>query len=91
MNVPTVNFDLRRHTFEEGKTYHEVSFCEAVEYWDDEDYYHPDNIDENKLLMCLKENSATSFLVMDLETGEIYELDPHDKLGPYHYFETNKV
>jgi hypothetical protein len=84
MHIPSVNFALRRHTFEEGKVYHEVSFSEAVEYWDDEDFYHPDNIDFSDLVMCVKSSYPITF--MEIDTGKTHEYD-----SSYYYYEMDSV
>lgn len=81
MHIPSVNFALRRRTFEEGKVYHEVSF-----YMENEDFYHPDNIDFSDLVMCVKSSYPITF--MEIDTGKIHE---YDSSCGYYYFEMDKI
>ena len=71
MHIPSVNFALRRRTFEEGKVYHEVSFYEGD--MEEDDFYHPDNIDFSDLVMCVKSSYPIAF--MEIDTGKIHEYD----------------
>ena len=82
MHIPSVNFALRRRTFEEGKVYHEVSFYEGD--MEEEDFYHPDNIDFSDLVMCVKSSYPIAF--MEIDTGKTHEYD-----SSYYYFEMDKV
>ena len=84
MHIPSVNFALRRRTFEEGKVYHEVSFYEGD--MEEDDFYHPDNIDFSDLVMCVKSSYPIAF--MEIDTGKIHEYD--SSCGHY-YFEMDKV
>jgi hypothetical protein len=84
MHIPSVNFALRRRTFEEGKVYHEVSFYEGD--MEEDDFYHPDNIDFSDLVMCVKSSYPIAF--MEIDTGKIHE---YDSSCGYYYFEMDKV
>ncbi len=84
MHIPSVNFALRRRTFEEGKVYHEVSFYEGD--MEEDDFYHPDNIDFSDLVMCVKSSYPIAF--MEIDTGKIHE---YDSSCGYYYFEIDKV
>ena len=84
MHIPSVNFALRRRTFEEGKVYHEVSFYEGD--MEEDDFYHPDNIDFSDLVMCVKSRYPIAF--MEIDTGKIHE---YDSSCGYYYFEMDKV
>lgn len=84
MHIPSVNFALRRRTFEEGKVYHEVSFYEGD--MEEDDFYHPDNIDFSDLVMCVKSSYPIAF--MGIDTGKIHE---YDSSCGYYYFEMDKV
>ena len=82
MHIPSVNFALRRRTFEEGKVYHEVSFYEGD--MEEDDFYHPDNIDFSDLVMCVKSSYPIAF--MEIDTGKIHEYD-----SSYYYYEMDSV
>ena len=84
MHIPSVNFALRRRTFEEGKVYHEVSFYEGD--MEEDDFYHPDNIDFSDLVMCVK--SSYPIVFMEIDTGKIHE---YDSSCGYYYFEMDKI
>lgn len=84
MHIPSVNFALRRRTFEEGKVYHEVFFYEGD--MEEDDFYHPDNIDFSDLVMCVKSSYPIAF--MEIDTGKIHE---YDSSCGYYYFEMDKV
>ena len=82
MHIPSVNFALRRRTFEEGKVYHEVSFYEGD--MEEDDFYHPDNIDFSDLVMCVKSSYPITF--MEIDTGKTHEYD-----SSYYYYEMDSV